>query len=289
MEKQILNFVFISVCAFLLFISCSNEDNINDSLYTPKCNVTTRSTSLEWGSVRCTIKGRTVVVEWNYPTASEQPVGMLFTLRSNFYGYLYSFETFYEKMSGTATFELPTSFTFSQGDTLWLEIQDGASSLPVNLQLTAIDIDEFSGQSSRNPCNHNFDIRDAAITVELDLGSGKIRGSVGYTKRCRLIMVYSYYDRLINKTFRGYCCQDISDGVVDMNWSEGPYIQNSFRMSDITCELRLYSLSCDKNIPDSDTNFNNTGNCTNYLRRTFSFSADISQYYLSEYLEIYKQ
>lgn len=289
MEKWILKLVFISVCSFLLFISCSSEDSINDSLYTPKCNVTTRSTSLEWGSVRCTIKGRTVVVEWNYPTASEQPVGMLFTLRSNFYGYLYSFETFYEEMSGTATFELPTSFTFIQGDVLWLEIQDGASSLPVNLQLTAIDIDEYSGQNHRNPCNHNFDIRDAAITVELDLVSGKIRGSIGYTKQCRLIMVYSYYNRLINKTFRGYCCQDTSGGVVDMYWNEGPYIHNNYYMSNIECELRVYDLSCNKGFPDSDTNFNNTGNCTNYLRRTFSFSADISKYYLSEYLENYKQ
>ena len=49
MEKQILNFVFISVCSFLLFISCSSEDSINDSHYTQQCNVTTRYSSVGWG------------------------------------------------------------------------------------------------------------------------------------------------------------------------------------------------------------------------------------------------
>ena len=68
---------------------------------------------------------------------------MLFTLRSNFYGYIDSFETFEEEMVGTRSFELPTSFTFIQGDTLWLEIKDGGG-LPVTLQLTSIDIDEYS-------------------------------------------------------------------------------------------------------------------------------------------------
>ena len=48
MEKQILNFVFISVCSFLLFISCSSEDSINDSHYTQQCNVTTRYSSVGW-------------------------------------------------------------------------------------------------------------------------------------------------------------------------------------------------------------------------------------------------
>ncbi len=207
MEKQILNFVFISVCSFLLFISCSSEDSINDSHYTQQCNVTTRYSSVGWGIARCTIKGRTVFIEWNFPTASEKPVGMLFTLRSNFYGYIDSFETFEEEMVGTRSFELPTSFTFIQGDTLWLEIKDGGG-LPVTLQLTSIDIDEYSGQSSSEPkCDHNFDFRDTSITVGLDLSTGKIEGSIGYTKRCRLIMVYSYYDLMHKKTIRGYCCQ----------------------------------------------------------------------------------
>ena len=183
MEKQILNFVFISVCSFLLFISCSSEDSINDSHYTQQCNVTTRYSSVGWGIARCTIKGRTVFIEWNFPTASEKPVGMLFTLRSNFYGYIDSFETFEEEMVGTRSFELPTSFTFIQGDTLWLEIKDGGG-LPVTLQLTSIDIDEYSGQSSSEPkCDHNFDFRDTSITVGLDLSTGKIEGSIGYTKR----------------------------------------------------------------------------------------------------------
>ena len=71
MEKQILNFVFISVCSFLLFISCSSEDSINDSHYTQQCNVTTRYSSVGWGIARCTIKGRTVFIEWNFPTASK--------------------------------------------------------------------------------------------------------------------------------------------------------------------------------------------------------------------------
>lgn len=288
MEKQILNFVFISVCSFLLFISCSSEDSINDSHYTQQCNVTTRYSSFGWGIARCTIKGRTVFIEWNFPTASEKPVGMLFTLRSNFYGYIDSFETFEEEMVGTRSFELPTSFTFIQGDTLWLEIKDGGG-LPVTLQLTSIDIDEYSGQSSSEPkCDHNFDFRDTSITVGLDLSTGKIEGSIGYTKRCRLIMVYSYYDLMHKKTIRGYCCQDIVNGIVNTNWNDGPYIHSYYYMSNVECELRIYSLSCDKRIPDSDTSFNNSGNCTNYLRTTFSFSGNTPLYSLSEYMAIVK-
>jgi hypothetical protein len=67
MEKQILNFVFISVCSFLLFISCSSEDSINDSHYTQQCNVTTRYSSVGWGIARCTIKGRTVFYRVEFP------------------------------------------------------------------------------------------------------------------------------------------------------------------------------------------------------------------------------
>lgn len=289
MEKKILNFVFIAVCSFLLFISCSSEDSINDSHYTQQCNVTTRYSSVGWGIAKCTIKGRTVMIEWNYPTASEKPVGMLFTLHSNFYGYVYSFETFEEEMSGTRRFELPISFTFDQGDTLWIEIQDGASGFPTTLQLTSIDIDEYFGQSSSEPkCDHNFDIRDTSITVSLDLTSGKIEGSIGYAKRCKLIMVYSYYDKMRNKRIRGYCCQDIVNSRVNAYWNEGPYIHNYHYMSDVECELRIYDLSCNKRIPDSDTNFNDSGNCTNYLRTTFSFSGNIPLYLLSENMVIVK-
>ena len=85
-------------------------------------------------------------------------------------------------------------------------------------------------------------------------------------------MVYSYYDLMHKKTIRGYCCQDIVNGIVNTNWNDGPYIHSYYYMSNVECELRIYSLSCDKRIPDSDTSFNNSGNCTNYLRTTFSFS-----------------
>lgn len=288
MEKQILKFVFISVCSFLLFISCSSEDSINDSHYTEQCNVATRYSSVGWGNARCTIKGRTVFIEWNYPTASDKPTGMLFTLYSNFYGYIDSFETFEEEMSGTRSFELPSSFTFSLGDTFWLEIKDGIG-FPVTLQLTSINIDEYSGQSSIEPkCDHNFDFRDTSIAIGLDLISGKIEGSIGYTKRCRLIMVYSYYDKIRNKTIHGYRCQDIVDGSVNMPWNDGSYIHSDYYMSDVECELRVYRLPCDKGIPDSYTNFNSSGNCTNYLKATFSFSGSIPLYTLSGNMVIVK-
>lgn len=290
MEKQILKFVFFSVCSFLLFISCSSEDYINDSHYTDKCNVTTRNSSVGWGMVRCTIKERTVFIEWNYPTASDKPTGMLFTLHSNFYGYIDSFETFEEEMSGTRIFKLPSSFKFSLGDTIWLEIQDGGLGYPVTVPLTSANIDEYSGQNSSEPkCNHDFDIRDTSISVGLNLSSGKIEGSIGYTKRCRLIMVYSYYDRMNKKTVRGYLSQDIVNSIVDIYWSEGLYIHGNHYMSDVACELRVYKLSCDKGIPDSDITFNSSGNCTNYLETTFSFSGSIPLYTLSGNMVIVKE
>ena len=55
-------------------------------------------------------------------------------------------------------------------------------------------------------------------------------------------MVYSYYDLMHKKTIRGYCCQDIVNGIVNTNWNDGPYIHSYYYMSNVECELRIVYL-----------------------------------------------
>lgn len=175
MEKQILNFVFISVCSFLLFISCSSEDSINDSHYTQQCNVTTRYSSVGWGIARCTIKGRTVFIEWNFPTASEKPSWYVVHVTLKLL-WVYRFIWNFRRRNGRNKKLWTPYFLHIHSRWYTLARNKGWGGLPVTLQLTSIDIDEYSGQSSSEPkCDHNFDFRDTSITVGLDLSNRQNR------------------------------------------------------------------------------------------------------------------
>lgn len=79
--KHVFKLLFVSM--HFLFLSCDNENIINNPLNSKDSNVITRSDMIEWGSANCTVAtdGR-MMVSWNYPTGSIQPCGMLFSLYS---------------------------------------------------------------------------------------------------------------------------------------------------------------------------------------------------------------
>lgn len=286
MKTQVLNCFFALICLLGLFVSCNSEDRIDDSFDSKMDYVSTRSKKIELGTARCTIKDRIVTIEWSWPTGSDKPVGMLFTLFSDFYGSIYNFETFEGEMSGTEVFELPASFKISEGDRLWLQVEDAENPIPVIIHLENTG-GEFSGQSSPK-CKHEFTMRDTYVTLNFDLATGSIEGSIELSRPCRFIIVYSYYDINKKKTISDYRSQNIYDKKVKLYWN-GSYIHSYYYTSDIKCELRLYDLTCKNYIPQSDDDLNASGSCTNFLKTEFSIPASAPNYYLSTPLEICKQ
>lgn len=299
-KKQVFKISLTLVCSFFLLLGCNEEENINDSRQNKERVTTVRSDSsepIDWGRVRCTISGRIVTIEWNCPTGEEYNNGMLFEVWSAISGRLGGFETFSNQMFGTETFELPSWYTFSQYDRLYLEFRGGCVTAPIHVDLTSnkeeltgeysSDGENSSGESS-SKCNHKFDNHhDLSINLKANLNVGVIEGSIELAnyRHCRFIMIYSYYDRIREKTHKGYICQDISPTnktPIKIYWHSFEIL--SHYMEYLECEARIYDLSCEKKVPDSDLNFNHFGTCENYLYTKFSVPINKTEFNFPAYL-----
>lgn len=259
-KKHVLKPLFVSMCLSFLFWSCNCEEIIKESSNYEENYVRTRSESIEWGSASCTLTyDGSMYVVWNYPSGSSEPCGMLFTLYSKKYGRIHTFETFSFEMAGNRTFNLSDKIKFEEGDEFWLQIEDSYNSPRI------INLIEAPGGVSgvaTPKCNHHFNANHVAH-LKVSKSEKKITGSVLFDRPCRVIMQYSYYNRSEDNYFKDYSIQDPTRGI-ELTYNSISY------MDDIHCTLRIYDLTCNKHIPQSDEDFNMPGNCSNYYEANFT-------------------
>ncbi|KAB4456119.1 hypothetical protein GAN75_12435 [Bacteroides thetaiotaomicron] len=270
--KHVFKLLFASMS--FLFLSCNNENIINNSLNSKDSNVTTRSDMIEWGSANCTVTtdGR-MIVSWNYPTGSSQPCGMLFSLYSRKNGRIFTFETFDFEMSGNRSFKLPDNFKIEEEDVLWLQIEDSYTSLPSIIYLAAED-GCYKGRSIPK-CNHYFNQTNVNI-LHVNTSNRSITGRTFFDRPCKVIMRYNYYDRISNTVYEKEINQEPNSTYIEISYSPVHYY-----VENINCILRIYDLTCNKHIPQSEEDLDETGNCTNFFEVKFSIPTNSTEFDIS--------
>lgn len=270
-KEHFLKLLFASM--YVLFLSSCNEDIIKNSLESKRSNAITRSDLMEWGSASCTITADgKMIVAWNYPTCSNQPCGMLFSLYSEKNGRVFTFETFDFEMSGNRSFKLPDSFRIDEGDILWLQIEDSYTPRPSIIYLVAED-DGYKGKSTPK-CNHYFNQTNANI-LHVNASNESITLKTFFDRPCRVIMKYTYYDRISNEVYNKEIIQEPTSGLIEINYGPIPYY-----IENINCIFRVYDITCKKHIPQGEEDLDKMGNCTNFFEAIFSIPAN------SHYFEV---
>ncbi len=225
------------------------------------------STEISYGLVRGTVSDNTVTFEWNLDSNCN---GFLFVLYSSRLGRIAELETFTNEGRESVTF---LSEYVGHVGSLYIEVKSGCNYPTNDFTVSLVDMGGgvYKGESVPK-CDHGFSYRDTEIHLRADMYSGVIEGFVGYAKPFAFVMKYSYYDRTRNKTIEGFVYQKFESRPLSLNvkifWSAAFEI-SQYYMSELSCEARIYDLSCTKIIPNDLRSFNATGNCTNYLYSRF--------------------
>ena len=89
-------------------------------------------------------------------------------------------------------------------------------------------------------------------------------------------MRYNYYDRISNTVYEKEINQEPNSTYIEISYSPVHYY-----VENINCILRIYDLTCNKHIPQSEEDLDETGNCTNFFEVKFSIPTNSTEFDIS--------